>query len=148
MEENCMHRNALISVMGNQNASDKDDGSRMELVTQGKYYKKGEAYYVTYKESEVTGMEGTTTTLKIKEGVVTLTRFGAVNSQMIFEQGRKHISYYDTKHGAFTVGIVANSVDVSVNDCGGEIKVDYLLEIDHNGSGCSEFRLKIRTLQS
>jgi uncharacterized beta-barrel protein YwiB (DUF1934 family) len=143
-----MHRTALISVTGNQNLSNKNDEYKMELVTQGKYFKKGETYYVTYKESEVTGMEGTTTTLKIEEGIVTLMRFGSVNSQLIFEQGRKHISYYDTTYGAFTIGVVANNVDVSIDDNGGEVKVDYRLEIDNNGSGDSEFHMKIQTLNN
>ena len=63
MEETVCIEPALISVTGNQNLSNKNDDYKMELVTQGKYFKKGETYYVTYKESEVTGMEGTTTTL-------------------------------------------------------------------------------------
>jgi len=58
-----VNKNVIISVKGVQ-TSENNDKNVLELVTEGKYYKKGNAYYVTYKESEVTGMEGTTTTLK------------------------------------------------------------------------------------
>lgn len=138
-----MNKNVIISVKGTQ-TSVNQDVNELELLTEGKYYKKGNAYYVTYKESEVTGMEGTTTTLKILDGRVTLMRFGAVNTQFIFERGQKHMSYYDTVHGAFTIGVFANEVNVDINDCGGEIKVDYEIEIDNNKSGINDFHMHIR----
>lgn len=138
-----MNKDVIISVKGIRTGTDNDTDV-MELVTEGKYYKKGKTYYVTYKESEVTGMEGTTTTLKVADGVVTLLRFGSVNSQFIFQQGQKHVSYYDTAYGAFTIGVFANNVSVSIDDCGGEIRVDYQLEIDNNKSGENDFHMLIR----
>ena len=138
-----MNKNVIISVKGTQVSPDNDT-NMLELVTEGKYYKKGDSYYVTYKESEVTGMDGTTTTLKVADGKVTLMRFGAVNSQFIFEEGQKHMSYYDTAYGAFTIGVLANKVDIDVNDRGGEIWVDYQLEIDNNKSGENDFYMLIR----
>ncbi|NMB34405.1 MAG: DUF1934 domain-containing protein [Clostridium sp.] len=138
-----MNKNVIISVRGIQTSANKDK-NKLELVTEGKYYKKGNAYYVTYKESEVTGMEGTTTTLKISDGVVTLMRFGSVNTQFIFEQGQNHLSYYDTRHGTFTMKITTRLVSIDVDDGGGEIKVDYKLEIDDNKSGENDFHMFIR----
>lgn len=138
-----MQKSVIISVKGTQ-SNEHTDPNVIELVTEGKYYKKGNIYYVTYKESEVTGMEGTTTTLKIDDGIVTLMRFGAVNSQFIFQQGQKHLSYYDTTHGAFTVGVLANEVNIDVDDSGGEISVGYELEIDNNKSGDNDFYMHIR----
>lgn len=138
-----MNKNVILTVKGTQAVANSDI-NEMELVTEGRYYKKGDAYYITYKESEVTGMNGTTTTLKVAEGKVTLMRFGAVNTQFIFEQGQKHVSYYDTTYGAFTIGILANEVNINVDDSGGEIRVDYLLEIDNNKSGENDFHMLIR----
>ncbi|MCX7748636.1 MAG: DUF1934 domain-containing protein [Clostridia bacterium] len=138
-----MNKNVIISVKGTQTADSKEV-NKLELVTEGKYYKKGEAYYVTYKESEVTGMEGTTTTLKLLNGIVTLTRFGSVNTQFIFESGKKHVSYYDTTYGAFTVGILANEVNIDINERGGEVRVDYELEVDNNKTGENDFYMLIR----
>ncbi|TYQ15312.1 UNVERIFIED_CONTAM: uncharacterized beta-barrel protein YwiB (DUF1934 family) [Acetivibrio alkalicellulosi] len=139
-----MNKNVIISVKGIQTSGNKDSNT-LELVTEGKYYKKGNAYFVTYKESQVTGMEGTTTTLKISDdGIVTLMRFGSVNTQFIFEQGQKHMSYYDTKYGTFTIEVTTNIVNIDVDDKGGEIRVDYRLDIDDNKSGQNDFHMFIR----
>lgn len=137
-----MNKNVIISLVGSQTV--EQDTNRIELVTEGKYYKKGNSYYITYKESEVTGLEGTTTTLKVSDSVITLMRFGTVNSQLVFEQGQKHISYYDTTHGAFTIGVRANTVDINVDDNGGEIRIDYQLELDNAEVGENDFYMQIR----
>lgn len=138
-----MDKNVIISVKGTQTSQDQDSNI-LELVTEGKYYKEDEAYYVTYDESDVTGMNGTKTTLKVMDGVVTLIRIGSVNSQFVFQQGQKHISYYDTEYGSFTIGVLANEVDVRIDDNGGEIRVGYQLEIDNNNTGENDFYLSIR----
>jgi len=138
-----MDKNVIISVKGVQTAEDRETNV-LELVTEGKYYKKDDAYYVTYNESEVTGMNGTTTTLKIAGGIVTLMRSGSVNSHFIFQQGQKHVSYYDTEHGAFTIGVLASEVDVRMDDNGGEIRVGYQLEIDNSRSGENDFYMSVR----
>jgi uncharacterized beta-barrel protein YwiB (DUF1934 family) len=137
-----MNKNVIISVKGKQVSGDEEPNI-LELITEGKYYKDEEGYYVTYNESEVTGMDGTTTTIKVSDGIVTLMRVGSVNSQFVFQEGRKHISYYDTTYGAFTIGVFANEVNVNMDDCGGEISVDYHIEID-NKTGYNDFYMSIR----
>ena len=77
-------------------------------------------------ESEVTGMDGKNT-LKVSDGIATLMRVGSV-PQFVFQEGRKHISYYDTTYGAFTIGVFANEVNVNMDDCGGEIMSTIILK--------------------
>jgi uncharacterized beta-barrel protein YwiB (DUF1934 family) len=136
-------KNVIISLKGTQTAEDEEPNV-LELVTEGKYYKEDNAYFVTYNESEVTGMDGTTTTLKVADGIVTLMRSGSVNSHFVFQRGQKHISYYDTEYGAFTIGVYANEVDVRMDDSGGEIRVGYQMEIDNNKSAENDFYMSIR----
>jgi len=138
-----MDKNVIISVKGTQSTNDQVN-TIMEFVTEGKYYKKDEAYFITYDESEVTGMSGTTTTLMVMDGIVTLVRVGTINSHFVFQQGQKHISYYDTEYGAFTVGVTANEVDVKIDDSGGEIRIGYQLEIDNTETGENDFWMSIR----
>ncbi|NSW91654.1 MAG: DUF1934 domain-containing protein [Firmicutes bacterium] len=137
-----MDKNVIISVRGKQSSGDEVSNT-LELITEGKYYKKDDAYYITYNESEVTGMEGTTTTIKVADGIVTLMREGSVNSQFVFQKGYKHVSYYDTSYGAFTVGVFASDVSINMNDYGGEISVDYHIEIN-NKTGYNDFYMSIR----
>lgn len=138
-----MNKKVIISVKGTQ-LDMENEMNRLELVTEGKYYKKNNNYYVTYAETEVTGMEGTTTTLKISDNTVTLMRFGIVNSQMVFEKGQKHVSYYDTAYGAFTVGVIANEVNVKADDSSAEINIGYQVEVDNNRTGLNNFSIVVR----
>ena len=82
-----MKKDVLITLVGTQNNDGEKD--KIELITEGSMYKKGDAYYITYKESELTGMDGTTTTVKVQDKKVTILRFGTNNTQLIFEKGRK-----------------------------------------------------------
>jgi uncharacterized beta-barrel protein YwiB (DUF1934 family) len=138
-----MDKSVIIFVRGNQTASNCAV-NQLELITEGKYYKKEDAYYITYDESAVTGMDGTTTTFRIENGVVTMMRNGNVNTEFVFEKGQKHLSYYDSTEGCFTIGVSTNEVEVNVDDCGGEVRVDYQLEIDDNNSGSTDFYMHIR----
>lgn len=144
-----MNKDVIISVKGIQTSPNDTKPNEIELVTEGKYYKKGNSYYVTYKESKVTGMDGTTTTVKVcDDGLVTLTRFGKVNTQFMFKEGKKYQSYYDTVYGTFIIDILTKSVDIDVDDKGGNIRVDYNIEIDDNKTGETDFYMQIREVGS
>ncbi len=137
------NKDVIIMVKGTQD-NGKGDSNLIELVTEGKFFKKGKQFVIVYSETQITGMDGTTTTVSIEKDKVTLTREGSVNSQLVFEQGQKHVSYYDTVNGAFTIGVFTNAMNVDVNEHGGELMVDYLLQIDDASSGENNFYIKIR----
>ena len=95
-----MENNVIISIKGKQSYEDMEDET-IELVTEGRLDPVGtEGYTLSYQESELTGLEGTLTTFQIEPERITLLRIGEVNSQMVFEQGRRHLSLYDTPYGS------------------------------------------------
>lgn len=138
-----MKKDVIITIRGLQTFEDAGDDS-VELVTSGRYYEKGGNYYVSYKESELTGLGDTTTTVKIEDNKVTVMRFGELQTHMIFEEGQKHISYYDMGFGALTVGVSTRSIDKSLNDAGGSMKIDYAMEINNSVAGESALCMNIR----
>ena len=85
-----MKKDVIITIRGLQTFEDTGEDN-VELVTNGRFYNKGGCYYVSYKESELTGLGNTTTTVKIEKDKVTVIRFGDLESHMIFEEGQKHI---------------------------------------------------------
>ena len=94
----------MLSIRGEQYFDDVDPDST-ELMTEGTMTMGDGQIRLSYKESELTGMEGTTTTFIVEGERVTLLRTGAVNSQMIFEEGEQHTSLYETPFGELTVDI-------------------------------------------
>ena len=115
-----MKKDVLITLVGTQNNDGEKD--KIELITEGSMYKKGDAYYITYKESELTGMDGTTTTVKVQDKKVTILRFGTNNTQLIFEKGKHHVCCYDTMYGAISVGVWAQNVKIDLDDFHMQVK--------------------------
>jgi len=138
-----MKKDVIITIRGLQSFEDADSDS-IELVTSGRFYEKNGNYYISYKESELTGLGNTTTTVKIEKSKVTVMRFGDLETHMIFEEGKKHISYYDMGFGSLTVGISTKSIDKSLSDLGGRMKIDYAMEINNAVAGESALCMDIR----
>ena len=114
------------------------------MVTAGTLRREQEGYTIAYQETELTGLEGTTTKLRIEGPRVTLLRQGSVNSQMIFEVGRKHLSMYETPYGALAVGIETRRLKNTVDEAGGDLEIDYAIEIDNLLAGKSLFQLNVK----
>ncbi len=123
-----MKKNVLIKVKG---SSEQEEF--VEFITHGELVKDNDIYTITYKETEITGMEGTTTTVKLEGKKVTLSRTGANNTVMVFEQGARHVSCYETMFGALTIGILSRDVKVKVDDCGGDVYANYMVNINNTG---------------
>lgn len=137
-----MNDNVIISI----NSRTGEDGSdQMELVTEGRLVRRGEgSFTVSYEETELTGLEGTTTVLHIDGPKVTLLREGTVNSQMVFEEGRRHLSMYETPYGALSVGINTRRMKSTLGEGGGDLEIDYAIEIDNLLAGRTMFRMNVR----
>lgn len=135
--------NVIISIKGSQvNENGPDE---MELVTEGRLVRNSEGgYTISYQETELTGLEGTTTVLHIEGPCVTLRREGTVNSQMVFEEGRRHLSMYETPYGSLSVGINTRRMKNTVGESGGDLEIDYALEIDNLLVGRNLFKMNVR----
>lgn len=142
-----MKKDVIITIRGLQTFEDTGEDN-VELVTSGRFYNKGGCYYVSYKESELTGLGNTTTTVKIEKDKVTVIRFGDLESHMIFEEGQKHISYYDMGFGGLTVGVNTRSIDKNLTDAGGNMRIDYAMEINNSIAGESALCMDIREAAS
>ncbi len=139
-----MEKNVIISIKGKQSYP-QCPPEIIELVTEGKLEDRGdEGITLSYQESEVTGLEGTLTTIQVEPRRVTLQRMGAVNSQMVFEEGRRHLSLYDTPYGALSIGIHTRKMHSSLGSGGGDVTIYYALEIEHGQAGHNMFHINVR----
>lgn len=137
-------KNVMISIKGMQEVYSIDDSTDVELLTEGEFYKNDGKYYAVYQESDVTGMEGTTTTVEVDNDKVSIIREGTITNQMIFIKDKKTTSYYDTQFGALTIGVLSDKINVDIDDNGGIIDVGYSLEINEETVGKNQFYISIR----
>lgn len=132
----------MINIDGTQNFGNGDTNN-IELTTEGELSVSSNSYTVKYKESELTGMEGTTTEIIVDDnGIVNLIRTGTVNSNLVFEEGKRHLSCYDTADGAFSIGVFASYVDTILERNYGEISITYAMDVDDKPIGENEIRIR------
>ena len=138
-------KDVVISIRGTQRSFQPGEEAQgpesVELVTDGHYEYGRDASWFTYQESEITGMEGTVTTFRVEDGLVTLTREGAVNSQMLFQKGRKHVFLYDTPFGAMTMGVDTQQLRTETDEHGGQLDIVYSVDVDNVLLGKNTFRI-------
>ena len=128
-----MEENYLITIKGTM--EQRGDTDTVELMTRGQFVQKGGSYYITYKETETTGYEGCTTTLKIAAdgSRVAMLRFGkggGAGTQLLIEKGRRNLCHYETGFGSMTLGVTADEIDCQLTEKGGPARFAYLLDAD------------------
>lgn len=126
-----MKDNAMISLKTLQSIEGEEETNEIELQTKGKFSEKNGKFYVIYEESELTGFEDTTTTIKISPQDITMTRSGKFNSKMIFQQGEKRLCNYETPYGVIPVGVNPIVMKNNLNSDGGSVYIEYVLDIDN-----------------
>ena len=133
----------LLSIRGEQYFADIDPDAT-ELMTEGTMELTEAGMVLSYQETELTGMEGTTTIFEIKGPQVVLTRTGKVNSQMIFEEGRQHTSLYETPFGELTVDIQTSALKHNLSQRGGVMEIKYSIAVEHTVTGRNCFKIRVK----
>lgn len=138
-----MKREVVLSILGRQSYDGQEPDS-IELVTEGTMEFRDGGWDIVYEESELTGLAGVTTSFRVEPGKVTLTRTGALNSQMVFQNGVPHESLYQMELGALLMSVKADRVFYDILPDGGVIDLVYTIEIEHTQAGQVDYHLDIR----
>ena len=124
---------SYIDQFDSEGNTKEENRDHIELMTRGSLVKKGESFYITYKETQTIGFEGCTTTIKIAEdgSRVALLRFGKVNTQLVIQRDYRNICYYETEVGPITLGVTGDGIACDLSEpAGGTAKFSYLLDAD------------------
>lgn len=141
-----MKKDVIISIRGLQE-QDGETGDPITLVTPGRYYRKNDSYYISYEESELTGLAGTRTTLRIKPDYVKLVRTGLYPSELLFELGKRHMSLYHTDYGDLSIVVSTNHIRNTLTDDGGDLDVQYTVEVANTPVGVNHLSLTIKNAE-
>lgn len=140
-------KDIMLKIIGKQMTGEREE-EQMEFITEGKYYEKGESVYLIYDESEFSGMEGCTTSLKITGDKIKMKRFGrtiSIDTEIEFEQGKRFKGYYDTPYGSVEMEVLTNSVENRIEKClpKGSLKIDYHISLRGLTEGRSKLDIEI-----
>ena len=144
---------AILRKMEEEEENASSEGA-YEMTTSAEYSEEDGRVTFSYRESELTGMEGTVTQIVFDRDnprIVSILRSGSVKSAFVLEEGRRHTSAYETPYLPFEVCVYARSVVNTVelpppsSDTGtpkGEIRLDYVVEI--RGMDAQRTRISIK----
>ena len=74
--------------------------------------------------------EPTINYIKISPKGMEVRKKGVVNVHMVFEQGKKNMTYYTTPYGTIEMGIAATNLNLEEGDSSLNMKVDYALDMN------------------
>ncbi len=132
----------MLSLRGQQDYADQDP-EIISLITEGTLEKTEGGWSVSYKESDLTGLDGVTTTFQIQNDCVTLTRTGKLESQMVFRLGVPHESLYQMEFGALMISVCATAISWDIAEYGGVIDLCYDIAIEQTAMGVVTYHLDI-----
>ena len=135
----------IISIKGLQTYEDASgDDTDISLMTEADFEYQNGAYFIDYEESELTGLEGTSTSIEIGDNYVSLQRSGTINTNMLFMKDRRTSSYYSTPYGDMQIDVFTDYLNIDVTPNGGKINVDYFIDINNTSTGKNNFEIEIK----
>lgn len=140
-----MTKDVLISLRGLQFDQSDSDVEKIETIMPGNYYEKNGSHYVLYDEIMEGIPEPVKNRIKFSEHGLELTRNGAVNVHMIFEENRKNMTSYNTPYGNILIGIDTRKIHIAQESDRIVVDVDYALDVNYEYLADCQIVLDIRS---
>lgn len=134
----------LITINGFQQTVGDTDSDNVELITTGEFEFENGLYYIDYEESQATGLDGCHTNIEIGMDYVSLQRTGAITTDMLYIEGKKTYSMYNTPFGQMMVGIYTKKLDIDMDEKGGNISIEYSLDLNDKPCGNNNLKINVR----
>ena len=138
-----MKQNVLILIRGTQTTPGSEPET-IELTTAGVMEREGETVTLSYQESPLTGLAGTTTVFRVEPGKITLERTGTVESVMEFVEGQVGESLYRIEEGALLLRVLAKKMDVDLQEDHGVLHLCYAIEIENTPMGTIDYHITVK----
>lgn len=127
---------------------DAGDVEKITTYYEGEITLDNDEVRIAYNESDQSALAGSLSmiTFKLSEPKeVVITRTGFLSTVMLFSEGRRTVSAYETEIMPFELGIYAHRVDNRIAECG-VLELLYIVEIKGAAAQKTEMRLEIKKL--
>ena len=125
-----MNKDVLMHVRGLQLMETDDEQEPIEIVVPGQYYFRNGSHYLRYEEMLDDSAQTTVNYIKMSSEGVEIRKQGQVNVHMVFEQGKKNKTFYNTPYGTLQMGIAATGLELKESEDDIQMKVDYALDMN------------------
>ena len=137
-------KDVMIRILATQSGDDPREQTELaEFSTEGQLDCLDGVGTLTYPESELTGMEGTVTTIAFTPEGAVLTRQGSVTGRMDFSPGERNTFLYETPYGSSTVGMETKRYASTLTERGRTLEIEYVIEFDHAFVALNRMRIQV-----
>ena len=137
-------KDVMIRILAVQTGDDlREQTVLAEFSTEGKMDFRDGSGTLTYPESELTGMEGTITTIAFTPDGAVLTRQGSVTGRMDFSPGERNTFLYETPYGSATVGLETKRYASTLTERGGTLEIEYVIDFDHAFVALNQMHIQV-----
>ncbi len=122
---------------------------KIQIKTLGAYELDGNNVKIYYDETELTGMEGSRTTIcfdRATSEIITMMRTGQVSTALVFEKGKRHHCVYNTPYMPFEVCVWTIDVKNQIEEKG-LFELDYIVEIRGARAERNRFSMRIKQIE-
>lgn len=136
-----MTKETYLTVIG---VSIDEDGheTTTTITARGQYFERDGARFLLYSEKDPETNSFTSNTLKLTDGLLELSRRGAIRCRMVFEAGKNHRVSYATPYGTLLLDLFTEELTAGWSERDGEIRLAYSLF--NEGSLLSQNKLFIK----
>jgi len=124
-----MAKKVWVTVRSVQRDADGNE-EVMETAAEGLFSEKNGSSYLFYEEKPEGEPEAIKNVMKRKGNLLELTRRGAINTRMVFEQGRTYMADYVTPYCRLRFGVRTERLSCLSEEDTVEIRADYELTLD------------------
>ena len=137
-----MKQNVMVRIRSEQQY-EEEAPDISDFLTLGTIEQTEKGIAISYEESELTGLQGTTTTFQLERDRIVLKREGTLRSEMIFAINQEHRSLYDMGMGAMMITVRTMALVQAMSMDGGMIQVEYDLLVEDCYVGQVSYRILV-----
>ncbi len=133
-----------MKVVGIQK-TDHSEGEKIELFTEGIFYKKDGSYCYEYEDTKLADEGGGKTKLVLDGDMLTMEKSGSLSaSNMTFQKGKKRKSAYLTPYGQLNLEVLTTKFKSEVEEDGkGNIDLEYTLKLSGGEKTINNLHIEI-----
>lgn len=113
----------------------EEDSQELRFITEGEAWEDELGLHLQYTESEISGLEGTSTELVLKDCTVAVHRNGEYGTDFLFEMGKTSETVYSTPFGNIPLQAVPVRVAYQTDENGGFVQLEYHLLVQGEDIG-------------
>ena len=142
-----MMKDVWITISNQQNDGREKDGNTMLFDTTGYYFFDDGVGVLRYQESELTGLEGTRTSVMVMPNQVVVDRDGMLTGRMVFREGVRDSFPYSTPYGQLLLGIDTRKIRHHFDENGGDVEIDYITDLGHAFVAKNKFKISVKEME-